>query len=613
MKTQYFVPKQMKFLNRWNYWKLVDKDGKKTKIPINAKTLKSVSTTKLEDWNDYDFCYNKVNQVKNYVSGFGYVFTRDDNIVFIDLDHCIENGVINEFAMSICRRFKDTYQEISQSGSGIHIFCYGSIDKSLKTEKIEIYNHERYVAFTGKSINCKELCDYSDEVKQLYLENQKKEEVKIQPIEIEYDAKDEYKIIECIKKSKNGYRFMELFGGMVESNSENTLALASILAFWTQKNASMIKSIILRSGLYREKMLSKRGNITWLDYVINTALSSCRETYNPTTKKEYQQTDMKKQTKQIEMLGQDLYFKLGDYEYNTIQKERCFSNISELDKMIGGFTYNCITLWTAQTNGGKTTLLSGLVKEFIKQGKKIFYFNGEQDKDTFKNNLYKQLVGKENIKRKQYDNREIYDYFIKPESLSKAQMFYDNNIYVYNNDVKRDIDTLIYAMEELNEKEKVRDFIIDNLMQLDMETNDIFREQKNVMEKLRTFAVNRECNVHLVAHPRKTESKNVRVSIWDVAGTMDIANKSYNVISIIRIDQIEKESNEYNVLRTYCFHQGYDFDEASCILEVLKQKDGTGTGIVALKYEPLTKTFKEMAKQDMTHKIEKTKKGVKQK
>ena len=87
-----------------------------------------------------------------------------------------------------------------------------------------------------------------------------------------------------------------------------------------------------------------------------------------------------------------LYYKFGDYEYKTTPKDRVLSGIRDLDYLTKGFELGCVTLWTGVTNAGKTTVLTMLTKQTISQGEKVFYFNGEQTKDDFKNNLYKQSV-----------------------------------------------------------------------------------------------------------------------------------------------------------------------------------------------------------------------------
>lgn len=603
MGNKYYVPNRMKQLDSWGYWKLSKTtDGKLTKLPINATTMNLAKTNDANDWTSYSNCIQKAKEVKQQVSGLSFRFTKEQHITFIDLDHCIENGVINAFAKNICDRFKDTYQELSQSGTGIHIFAIGNIEKAVHTEKIEMYDWGRYVAFTGKCINEKEICDYQEEITKLYEEN-----VKIDAIyekkELIYDATDEQSVLENIKKSSSGFKFQELFSGMVEKNSENTLALASILAFWTNKNEAMIKDIMLKSGLKREKFFDKRQNITWLDYVIQKAISSCKEVYNPVIKNKYQPKNNKKELRDIEMYGQKLYYELTEIPYSTEQKYRCLSKIRSLDVLIGGFTYDCITLWSSQTNGGKSTMLGMIAKNTIMQGKKVFYFAGEHTKENFQNILYRQIAQPNEIIKKEYEKTGIYNYYIKPEVLRKIENFYFENMYVYNNDCARDIDTLLYAMQECYEKHGVKDFILDNLMQVEISNNDLYREQSEITEKLRTYAINNNWNIHLIAHPRKTAENSIRLTIFDVAGSMNIANRAYNIISIIRKDQLRENTKEYEEIKRYCYHNNWDFDKADSILEVLKQKEGSGTGIVCLKYETTTKCYSELPKENMEYKL----------
>ena len=91
-----------------------------------------------------------------------------------------------------------------------------------------------------------------------------------------------------------------------------------------------------------------------------------------------------------ELLGKapkpSLYYKFGDYKYNTNSKERVLSGIDRLDELTKGFEMGCITIWTGLTNAGKTTVMTMITKQTIEQGEKVFYFNGEQTKDDFKNN-----------------------------------------------------------------------------------------------------------------------------------------------------------------------------------------------------------------------------------
>jgi len=297
-----------------------------------------------------------------------------------------------------------------------------------------------------------------------------------------------------------------------------------------------------------------------------------------------------------ELLGKEptppLYYKFNEYKYNTDSKERVLSGIEDLDRMTNGFELGCITIWTGQTNAGKTTVMTMLTKQTILQNEKVFYFNGEQTKDDFKNNLYKQTVDKKSIYSKQYKQSCVFDSFVADREIERLNRIYGENLILYNNEAKRTIDLIIQAMEEVRVKDGVRVFMLDNFMQIDTTSSDEYREQKEIMEKLRTFAVNKNVHIHLVAHPRKTDKANPRITIYDVMGSSNLVNKAYNVISIVRIDNLEPEDSEFKRLSKLMLKERYDITRTSSVLEVLKTK-GTRCGVVGLQYDSVTKSYKQ--------------------
>lgn len=267
-----------------------------------------------------------------------------------------------------------------------------------------------------------------------------------------------------------------------------------------------------------------------------------------------------------------LYYKFKDYKYNTNSKERVLSGIYDLDYLTKGFELGCVTIWTGGTNAGKTTVMTMITKQTIIQGEKVFYFNGEQTKDDFKNNLYKQTVDRKQIYSKQYKESNVFDYFVSDKEVERLEKIYGDNLIVYNNEAKRTIEFLLRAMEEVRVKYGVRVFMLDNFMQIDTITSDEYKEQKDIMEKLRTFAVNKNVHIHLVVHQRKTDRQNSRITIYDVFGSSNLVNKAYNVISIIRKDNLEPDNNEYKRLTKLMFKERYDMNQTDTILEVLKTK-----------------------------------------
>lgn len=286
----------------------------------------------------------------------------------------------------------------------------------------------------------------------------------------------------------------------------------------------------------------------------------------------------------------DFYYRLDDYRYSTTPKDRILTGIYDLDYNLKGFEMGCISLWTGFTNAGKTTVMTMLAKKTIDQGERIFFFNGEQTKEDFKNNLYIQCVENKYLIKKQYRNSCVEDTFVLPEKAIELEKIYGNKIFIYNNEINKDIDTLLYAMEELRRTQKIRVFFLDNFMQIETKKENIYQEQAEIMEKIRTFAVNNKVHVHLVAHPRKTERFQVRLSLYDIAGSSNMVNKAYNIISIIRLDNIKKDNKELKKLQEDLMLEGYDIQKVDSVLDILKTK-GNRCGVVGLSYLKDKKTY----------------------
>lgn len=303
----------------------------------------------------------------------------------------------------------------------------------------------------------------------------------------------------------------------------------------------------------------------------------------------------------------ELYYRLDNYKYMDTTKSRVLSGIRELDYNTKGFEMGCITIWTGFTNAGKTTVMTMLAKNTIEQGERIFFFNGEQTKEDFKNNLYIQSSQTKDLIHKQFKNSCVFDTFVKPEKAVLLDKIYGNKIFIYNNEAPRNINTLIQAMEEVRQKEKIKVFFLDNFMQIDMKSDNVFQEQTETMEKLRTFAINKKIHIHLVAHPRKIERFQTRLSLYDVAGSSNIVNKAYNIISILRVDTIQKDTKDYEKLQKELLNEQYNIEDVDTVLEVLKTK-GERCGLVGLKYLKETKTYIEsskMSKEEVDRQIHK--------
>lgn len=122
-------------------------DEKRTKIPLTKKGTPA-STTDPATWFTYD-------EVRSHEK-VGFVFTKDDHMVAIDLDHVLENRhPLHSWVDGIVRDCS-SYTEVSPSGTGLHTIGAGIKPGWLRSRvdmpegsSIEVYDSGRYFTMTG--------------------------------------------------------------------------------------------------------------------------------------------------------------------------------------------------------------------------------------------------------------------------------------------------------------------------------------------------------------------------------------------------------------------------------------------------------------------------------
>lgn len=130
------VPVELRDRDRW-----VRHSRKKVPLTVDGRAASSTDPT---TWAPY-----------SRVRGFerkGFVL-NGDGIVCLDLDHCVTNGVVDEWARDILETLPKTYVEVSASGTGLHVFGYATVVLGRKIRdhrNIEIYGTGRFIAITGR-------------------------------------------------------------------------------------------------------------------------------------------------------------------------------------------------------------------------------------------------------------------------------------------------------------------------------------------------------------------------------------------------------------------------------------------------------------------------------
>lgn len=284
------IPEELRCVPHWVCWEMrpPKEEGKKPrKVPINPKTGWEAKSTAPDTWGSFEQALEMYKRQPERLKGIGWVFVQGGGYFGVDLDRKEGKPVLfDEFIDAL-----QSYNEISQSGTGIHIICKGSLPKGGRRNDnvgVEMYETGRYFVFTGVQYNAKymEIRDCTEQIKPLFQEyipekaKPKQERVCV-PVSL-----DDERLLQIIRLSRNGTKFQILYEGAWEclgygSQSNADLALCSMLAFWTGRDAGRMDALFRSSGLMRKKWDERRGARTYGEITIQTAIDGCAEIYKP--------------------------------------------------------------------------------------------------------------------------------------------------------------------------------------------------------------------------------------------------------------------------------------------------------------------------------------------
>ncbi|MFJ4768450.1 DNA primase [Streptomyces uncialis] len=138
------TPRELRTRDRW-----VRRSAEK--VPLTTAG-KAASSTDSRSWSTHAEASASVVGV-----GTGFVLSAIDDIVCIDLDHCLDRmtGKLARWAAAILRDAGTTYVEVSPSGDGLHIWGRADVRQGRRIRRpdgtaVEIYGTGRYIAMTGR-------------------------------------------------------------------------------------------------------------------------------------------------------------------------------------------------------------------------------------------------------------------------------------------------------------------------------------------------------------------------------------------------------------------------------------------------------------------------------
>lgn len=266
----------------WILWRLEeDQKGRLTKVPYSAKYNGRASSKKPRQWSTYNEAVRKLIKSNGYYGGVGICIQPEDRLIFIDIDHCInEDGEMNGIAKDILSQMNTQFVEISQSGTGIHILALGDIPRSFKNSKtgVEMYRSARPASLTGNAIYENEPHEAAEAINYVFSKYKTDDPEPAARMPTSDPCRSDQWVLDHARRQR---KFELLYSGSLGflnygSQSEADLALCSMLAFWTDCDADQIDRIFRMSGLYRDKWERNK----YRDWTINKAIRNCHKTFS---------------------------------------------------------------------------------------------------------------------------------------------------------------------------------------------------------------------------------------------------------------------------------------------------------------------------------------------
>lgn len=283
IKTDFDVfPEELKEDKRYVCWKYEenpsDPDHPK-KPPIDPSTGHKASPTDSATWGSFEDavkCYGE-----GGVDGIGIVLTEDMGITVIDIDDCrsAKSGKLNQYAREIMKMFP-SYTEVSPSGTGIHIYLYGTLPgKGINTGQVEVYDRKHYMTITGSNVvgSPSSVKKWNKKLQKWYATLPQSVKKKVVPARTsEQDRLSEAEVIAKMFQNDKQGKFSRLWSGDksgYSSQSEADKALCSLLSAYSQ-SPETIDRIFRLSNLMRPKWDEPRGKDTYGGITITKVLKN---------------------------------------------------------------------------------------------------------------------------------------------------------------------------------------------------------------------------------------------------------------------------------------------------------------------------------------------------
>lgn len=292
------IPPEIKDLQQWVGWKYIHRENapKPSKVPINPHTGEYAKSNDQSTWGTAIAAMQAV--TRHNLDGIGVMFAN--GLAGIDIDSCVDSasGVVSEMALEIVDTVQ-SYTEYSPSGTGLHILFFGEIpagERKNDTIGLEMYENFRFFTFTGRQFersypfnsNCSSALA---RIHYKYLRKDKPEIKQGQGTAAPVDL-DDQDLLDKAFAGRNGEKFQDLWNGNWQKHhigtggqSSEDQALCNMLAFWTGRDMQRMDRLFRQSGLMRPKWDERRGEATYGERTLRSAVENCTEVYTSASRR----------------------------------------------------------------------------------------------------------------------------------------------------------------------------------------------------------------------------------------------------------------------------------------------------------------------------------------
>lgn len=290
------IPIELRSVDRWHLWKWHREGDRWKKPPFDPRKPREKQLIDPHDpshWMSFKAARDLLHRGGDGI-GFSLGHQGHDDLVGVDFDDCLDaKGHISNPDVQRWVEALDSYTEITPSKEGLRVWVHGSLPQAGRRNDergVEIYAKDRYFTVTGRHLagtppkihrRQKALDALWGE---LFGEAKPKPKAKANGKANGHAAGSDDELLAKARRGKNGAKFSSLFdvgdtSAYGDNESSADMALANMLAYWTDRDAARMEALFSRSALGQRPKWVERED--YRRRTIERAIADCRSSHSP--------------------------------------------------------------------------------------------------------------------------------------------------------------------------------------------------------------------------------------------------------------------------------------------------------------------------------------------